>query len=114
MSSVPTRSARTCPERSRRVNQKLDVELQQWAARKLDEDYPYLILDARYEKVRENGVICSRAVLVALGINWEERRRVLAVELVQPRERHQWERLPAGVESARPERRAAGDQRRPP
>jgi putative transposase len=30
--------------------------------------FPYLILDARYEKVREDGVIRSRAVLVAIGI----------------------------------------------
>jgi putative transposase len=34
--------------------------------RRLEEDFPYLILDARYEKVREEGVIRSRAVLVAL------------------------------------------------
>ena len=36
-------------------------------------DFPYLILDARYEKVREDGVIRSRAVLVAIGIDWEGR-----------------------------------------
>jgi len=67
------------------INKKLDAELQRWAQRQLDEEYPYLIVDARYEKVREDGVIRSRAVLVALGINWEGRRRVLAVELA-PRE----------------------------
>jgi putative transposase len=72
------------------INQKLDGELQQWAARQLDEDYPYLILDARYEKVREDGVIRSRAVLVALGINWEGRRRVLAVELANRESATSW------------------------
>jgi putative transposase len=30
--------------------------------RPLTEEYPYLILDARYESVRENGVVRSRAV----------------------------------------------------
>jgi Transposase, Mutator family len=30
--------------------------------------------------VREEGVIRSRAVLVALGVDWEGRRQVLAVE----------------------------------
>ena len=40
---------------------------------KLDSEYPYLILEARYEKVRENAVIRSRAVLVAIGIDWEGR-----------------------------------------
>lgn len=72
------------------ITQKLDTELQQWAKRNLEEEYPYLILDARYEKVRENGVIRSRAVLVALGINWEGRRRVLAVELANRESATSW------------------------
>lgn len=72
------------------INCKLDAELQQWAERQLDEEYPYLIVDARYEKVRETGVIRSRAVLVALGINWEGRRRVLAVELAQRESTTSW------------------------
>ncbi len=60
---------------------KLDTEFQQRADCEIEEPYPYLILDARYEKVREDGVIRSRAVRVVLGINREGRRRVLAVEL---------------------------------
>src|SRR3954468_23228075 len=36
-----------------RVNESLDGELAKFAERRLEEDYPYLILDARYEKVRE-------------------------------------------------------------
>jgi putative transposase len=34
-------------------NKKLDEELGRFARRELDCEYPYLILDARYEKVRE-------------------------------------------------------------
>ena len=60
-----------------RINQTLDTELKKFATRGLEEEYPYLILDARYEKVREDGVIRSRAVLVAIGINWDGRRGVL-------------------------------------
>jgi putative transposase len=37
----------------------------------LEKPYPYLILDFRYEKVREEGAVRSQAVLVAIGINWE-------------------------------------------
>ena len=44
-----------------------------FARRRLEEPYPYLILDARYEKVREDGAVRSQAVLVAIGINWEGR-----------------------------------------
>jgi hypothetical protein len=56
-------------------------KLERFARRELDSEYPYLILDARYEKVRENGVIRSDAVLVAIGINWEGRRQLLAMEM---------------------------------
>ena len=54
-----------------RINQTLDEELAKFADRRLEEEYPYLVLDARYEKVREDGVIRSQAVQVAIGINRE-------------------------------------------
>jgi transposase-like protein len=37
------------------INQRLDAGLAQFAGRKLEEAYPHLILDARYERVREAG-----------------------------------------------------------
>ena len=53
------------------INQRLDASLAQFAGRALAEAFPYLILDARYERVRETGVIVSQAVLIAIGIDWE-------------------------------------------
>ena len=38
---------------------------------------PYVYLDARYEKVREDGVIQSQAVLIAIGLATVEDRRIL-------------------------------------
>jgi putative transposase len=73
-----------------RVNKSLDEELDKFAQRPLEEAYPYLILDARYEKVREDGVIRSRAVLVAIGINEDGRRCVLAVELANRESESSW------------------------
>jgi putative transposase len=67
------------------LNASLDAELERFARQPLEGAYPYLILDARYEKVREDGVIRSRAVLIAIGIDWAGRRRILGVELA-PRE----------------------------
>jgi len=49
------------------INKGLDEALARFAHRRLEEDYPYLILDARYEKVREQSVIQTRAVLIAIG-----------------------------------------------
>jgi putative transposase len=76
-----------------RVVQKLDEELEKFAHRRLGEPYPYLILDARYEKVREDGAVRSQAVLIAIGINWEGRRSVLAVELASRESASSWKEL---------------------
>jgi Transposase, Mutator family len=51
------------------INKRLDESLAQFASRRLTEPFPYLILDARYEKVREAGVIAGQAVLIAIGID---------------------------------------------
>src|SRR4051812_23519807 len=48
------------------INQRLDASLAQFAGRPLAEAFPYVILDARYERVREAGVITSQAVLIAI------------------------------------------------
>ena len=72
------------------INKGLDASLKAFAERRLDEAYPYLILDARYERVREGGVIASQAVLVAIGIDWEGRRQVLAVDLANRESRSSW------------------------
>src|ERR1700734_524472 len=80
-----------------RVTEKLDGELQKFARRGLEEEYPYLVVDARYEKVREDGVISSRAVQVAIGINWEGRRCVLGVELAQRESASTWKEFLLGL-----------------
>ncbi len=58
----------------------LDDELQQWRNRALGA-IKYLILDARYEKVREAGCVRDCAVLIAIGIDAEGRRSVLGVSV---------------------------------
>jgi putative transposase len=80
-----------------RIVQKLDEELEKFAQRRLEEPYPYLILDARYEKVREEGAVRSQAVLLAIGINWEGRRNVLAVELASRESASSWKELLTGL-----------------
>jgi len=58
----------------------LDQELELWRNRPLDElAYPYLILDARYEKVRRDGVVLDCAVLMAIGVDETGDRTVLGV-----------------------------------
>ena len=72
------------------VNKGLDEALARFAGRQLDEPYPYLILDARYERVRNAGVIAHQAVLIAIGINWEGQRQVLAIEMANRESQSSW------------------------
>jgi len=72
------------------INKGLDEALAKFAHRPLEEHYPYLILDARYERVRDNGVIGHHAVLIAIGINWEGKRQVLAVEMANRESQSSW------------------------
>src|ERR1700741_5491684 len=72
------------------INKSLDAGLRAFAERRLGEPFPYLILDARYEKVREAGIIVSQAVLVAVAVDGEGRRQVLAVELANRESRSSW------------------------
>jgi transposase-like protein len=63
-----------------RAAQLLDEELESWRTRSL-ETVPYLILDARYEKVRHAGSLRDCAVLIAIGILPDGRRSVLGVSV---------------------------------
>lgn len=58
----------------------LDPQLETWRNRPLkDIAHPYLILDARYEKVRRDGIVLDCAVLVAIGIDALGHRSILGV-----------------------------------
>jgi transposase-like protein len=58
----------------------LDDKLAQWRNSPLGE-VVYLYLDARYEKVRQDGQIRDAAVLIAVGIGPDRKRKVLGVSV---------------------------------
>jgi transposase-like protein len=72
------------------INKTLDERLAAFARRRLEEPFAYLIIDAKYEKVREAGVVRSAAVLVAIGVDLDGRRQMLAVELANRESRSAW------------------------
>jgi len=76
---------------------RLDETLKAFFTRRLEEAFAYLILDARYERVREDGVISQQAVLVAIGVDWEGRRQVLGVEMANRESRSSWREFLAGL-----------------
>ena len=63
-----------------RTAKALDEELERWRNRPLGRT-PYLILDARYEKVRMDGSVVSCAVLTAVGVRADGRRSVLGTSV---------------------------------
>ncbi len=60
----------------------LDSELQAWRSRRLEaETYPYLLVDARYEKVRVDRRVVNQGVLIVSGVRDDGLREILAVEV---------------------------------
>lgn len=82
-----------------RINRSLDGVLRRFAERRLEEASPYVILDARYEKVRLDGVIQSQAVFLAIGINWEGRRQLLGVDLANRESGSSWTAFVKGLKA---------------
>src|SRR5215212_487958 len=94
---------------------RLDSELEAWRDRRLEaQAYPYVFVDARYEKVRSGGRVVSQGGLGSLG---GARAGWLQGDLGGGGCRHRERGYLPGVvplpESSRPKRRRAGDLRRP-
>ncbi len=89
----------------------LDEELTAWRDRPLGET-TYLLLDARYEKVRVNGSVVSCALLVAVGITPDGQRTILGLSVSLSEAEVHWREFLARCR-ARDARRAARGQRRP-
>ena len=68
---------------------KLDVELNAWRNRTLD-TFPYLVLDARSEKVRHGGCLVDCAILVALGVDELGKRTILGVSVALSEAEAHW------------------------
>jgi len=60
-----------------RLAKKLDEQQDEWRGRSLGKSFPYLVIDATYEKVRENGQIRDRAALMVVGIDEDGYRQFL-------------------------------------
>lgn len=60
---------------------RLDAELTAWRSRHLTARYPYLYVDARYEKVRVDGRIVSQGVLIVKGVGEDGHREILSLDV---------------------------------
>jgi transposase-like protein len=63
------------------INKALYGSLTAFAGRPFAESFHYFILDTRYEKVRKAGIVITQAVPIAVGIDWDGRLQIFAVEI---------------------------------
>lgn len=68
----------------------IDENIFKWRNRELTEAYPYLVVDARYEDIRKDGVVVSQAVLIVVGISITGKRDILSVDIGNSENEQEW------------------------
>ena len=72
------------------ISKKLDTEIQAWLNRQLTDEYHYLFVDARYNKLRRDHKVESHAVLVAVGVNNSGKRDIIGVDVCNTENETNW------------------------
>jgi putative transposase len=68
----------------------IDTNISRWRNRELAQNYPYLVVDARYEDIRNEGIVMSQAVLVVVGISASGHREILSVDIGNSENEQEW------------------------
>jgi putative transposase len=71
----------------------LDPMVEAFRTRPLKCHYPFLMVDAIYVKVRENGRIQSRGLLIAIAVNEEGHREIIGFQLANSESESSWGEL---------------------
>jgi len=72
------------------ISKKLDKEIQAWLNRPLNDEYPYLFVDARYNKLRRDHKVESHAVLIAKAVNRAGKRDIIGVDVCNKENETNW------------------------
>jgi putative transposase len=80
-----------------RFSVQLDAELDAWRERSFTKEYPYVVVDARYESCRVDGKIIDIACLIAIGIDSEGYRHVLGMDTSWSETGDSWDRFIGGL-----------------
>lgn len=68
----------------------LDISISEFKTRPLNDIYPFLLVDATYFKVRENGRITSKALMIAYATNFEGRREIIGFDVFDNESNDTW------------------------
>jgi len=77
----------------------LDGNIGKWRNRKLTKEYPYLVVDARYEDIRQEGVVMGQAVMIVIGISSSGQREILSVDIGDSESERHWSEVFDGLKS---------------
>jgi len=80
-----------------RFTTNLDAELDAWRDRTLDGEFPYVLVDARYESCRVDHKIIDIAVQIAIGIDSKGHRHVLGLDRSWSESGDSWDRFIGGL-----------------
>jgi len=72
------------------VSKELDVEVSKFRQATLSEVYPVVWIDALYEKIRDNQKVTSKAIMVAMAINAQGQKEILAIEPMENESTDTW------------------------
>ncbi len=72
------------------LNKGLNEQVEEYRNRPLAAIYPFIWVDALYEKVRLDGEILPVAVMVAFGINESGKREILGIEPMMDESAENW------------------------
>ena len=72
------------------ICKEMDVALADFRERRLDQKYPFVLVDAIYIKVRQDGKVRSRGILWAMGINLEGKKELLGIKLCEEETKESW------------------------
>ena len=73
-----------------RLSRRLDEDLARWRNRRLTVAYPYVIVDARYEKVRQYDRVDSQGVLIIIGVSAHGQRDIIGVMVANTESETSW------------------------
>jgi transposase-like protein len=73
-----------------RATAELDEMIEAWRNRPLTEGFPYILLDAQYQKVRYQNVVQDCAVLIATGVTESGTRTILGVSVALSEQEVHW------------------------
>jgi transposase-like protein len=76
-----------------RLAQDLDEQVQAWAERPLEQEYPFLMLDAMQLKVRRQKAVRSTTAMLAVGITEDGQREILGLEMAFGETEEGWRRF---------------------